>query len=203
MKDNKIISLFLDTASKNLAVSCTLDKEEKIVPLGDNKKALERTHLGLQVLMEKMDFTLKDVDKIYTLLGPGSNTGIRLGLTIPRTMYAFNPNLQLYGINTLKLLLAGNKEGISALSDRSGNLFIGRKKEGEYSFEKIEKTAIETLPHDQTYFLEKEDVVAHEKLASYTVEDISIINQMMEYCDEFEDFSKKEEEYLPEYLQQI
>ena len=104
-KETERIALFLDTATKNLAVEILKGRQYYRVDLGDPKKSLERTHLAIDMALSALQITLKDVQACYCLLGPGSNTGIRLGLTIPRTLYAFDPKLSLYGLGTLELML--------------------------------------------------------------------------------------------------
>ena len=203
MKDNKEISLFLDTATKALAIGAIFGSEKDYIVLPDSKKALEMTNLGIEALGKRMGFTLSDVDSFYCLLGRGSNTGIRLGLTIPRTIYAFNPNIKIYGIETLKIFLASGKAFKACLSDRSGNLFFGEMKDGQYSYQKVVKTDISVLDHSDPIIVEEEDELASQELFGFSLEKISVIQTMMEYYTAFEDFSQKEEDYLPEYALKI
>ena len=86
MKENKKISLFINSATKALQLGLLYGEEKFKTELPDPKKALESMHLGMQKLFDEASVSLKDVDAFYLLLGPGSNTGIRLGLTIPRTI---------------------------------------------------------------------------------------------------------------------
>ena len=203
MKDNKEISLFLDTATKSLSIGAIYGKDKDIVNMQDSKKALERTHLGIKLLGDEMGFSLSDVDSFYCLLGPGSNTGIRLGLTIPRTIYAFNPNIKIFGIETTYLFLANIDNGIAVLSDRGGNLFVGKKENGNYSFSKLNKTDIKSLPVTETIIVEDSDLVAINSLEGYNLKKINVITLMMNNTSLFTDFSNREEEFLPEYIQKI
>lgn len=200
MKDSKEISLFINTATKSLSLGISDNVREKTIDLGNPKAALERTHLGISMLLEEMGVTLKDVDRFYCLLGPGSNTGIRLGLTIPRTIYALNPNIRVFGIPTMDLLcLEGNR---AALSDRNGNLFFAKKVDGKTSYERIDKKDIGNI-QDAEIIVEKEDEMANEELASHHLTTVNVLSLMMKYKDSFIDFSGKEEEYLPEYILKI
>ena len=201
MKDNKKISIFLDTATKALALAATKGEEFAKVSLGNPKTALERTHLGLDVLCDKLSFQWKDIDAFYCLLGPGSNTGIRLGLTIPKTLCAFNPDLELYGIKTMELFT--KKCPVAALSDRGGNLFLAKRENGVTTYQRIDKKDIPSLPHFDQIALEKQDKVAFKALEGQNILPLSIIDCMMEYKDSFENFSSREEEFLPEYVLKI
>lgn len=203
MKDNKTISLFIDTATKALCVGAMFDGKKAKSSIMDSKKALEYTNLAIENLGKELGFQLKDVDAFYCLLGPGSNTGIRLGLTIPKTIFAFNPMIRLFGIGTLKLFLTDDPTSLAALSDRGGNLFLGSIEEGKYSYRKVEKADIMNLPHDKKIRIETGDLMAKEELDGFDIEEIDVIDQMMENSSSFEDYSDRDGEFLPIYSQAI
>ena len=203
MKDNKLISLFIDTATKALSVGAQYGNTKFTKGPMDSKKALEQTNLAIEELGRQGGFALKDVDNFYCLLGPGSNTGIRLGLTIPKTILAFKPEIHIYGIETLKLFLVGRENDIAALTDRSGNLFIGYYKNDEYHFEKICKDDFQALDQSKTILIEDKDIIAEEELKAYRTEKINVLQKMMDHPASFLDFTGKEEEYLPIYSQAI
>ncbi len=200
MKDSRKISLFINTATKSLSLGVDDSVRKKTFDLGNPKAALERTNLGISILLGDLGLSLKDVDDFYCLLGPGSNTGIRLGLTIPRTIYALNPNIHVYGIPTMDLLCIEGEH--AALSDRNGNLFYANLKDGKATYERVEKKNIPDID-DEVIVTEKEDVVANEELSGHQLKKVNVLSLMMEHRDRFIDFSDKEEEYLPEYILKI
>jgi tRNA A37 threonylcarbamoyladenosine modification protein TsaB len=201
MKDSKKISLFINSATKALSYGALMGDVYEKVDLGNPKAALERGNLGISLLCEKLGFELKDVDDFYTLLGPGSNTGIRLGLTIPRTIYAFNPSIGIYGIPTMELMC--KVKDCAALSDRNGNLFLAQKDEkGTVSFHRVDKTDISFIPK-QEIAVEAEDSLAIEELEGYPLTKVNILDLMVQFKDEFKNFSSHEEDYLPEYILKI
>ncbi|QOS39268.1 hypothetical protein DYE49_01900 [Treponema rectale] len=202
MKDSKEISLYLDTATKALAVAMKCADKVKSYDLGNPKCALERTHLGIKLLCEDLACSMVDIDKYYCLLGPGSNTGIRLGLTIPRTIYALNPNIKLFGIPTMELLTM--VAPVAALSDRNGNIFLAHKDEkGVTTYQRIDKKDIPSLKKEEAIVVEEKDTLANEELASQNLIKVSVIDLMMKYESAFKDFSNDEENYLPEYVLKI
>lgn len=201
MKDSKVISLYLDTASKALAVGCKSGNHVYTVDLGNPKAALERTNLGISLLCEKGSFALKDVDCFYCLLGPGSNTGIRLGLTIPRTIYAFNPKIRIYGIPTMDLLCTMGDRAV--LSDRNGNLFYAEKKEGKVNYHRVDKKDVQSLAKDGPIVIEEKDDMAIDELQGYDLKKVNVLSLMIDKEKEFKDFSEDEESYLPEYIMKI
>lgn len=204
MKDNQKVTLFINTATKALELGATVSTRYLTVDMGDPKRALERTHLGIEYLGDRLHFSLADVDAFYCLLGPGSNTGIRLGLAIPRTIYGINDKIKIYGIATMKLMLQEKKNAISCLSDRSGNLFAGENKAGVYSYRKILRADVsKELADYPEVIVEKKDELAHLFLKGKSLKEVDILDLMMNSLSLFTDFSSKEEEYLPEYALKI
>ncbi len=201
MKDSEKISLYLDTATKKLAVGAKKGSRFATFDLGNPKAALERTNLGISLLETALDFKLSEVDSFYCLLGPGSNTGIRLGLTIPRTLYAFNPTIKLFGIPTMELMTLAAPYG--ALSDRNGNLFFAKKENDQVSFSRIDKKEISSLEKVSSIAVENKDEVAIKELEGQNLIVIDVLSMMMKYETHFKDYSMEEENFLPEYILKI
>lgn len=81
------VILFIDTSdNKEIKVGLIIDGKEYIVkqPL-DQKKAQVVLPL-IEQLLQKHELTLKDISEIQVNPGPGSFTGIRVGLTIANTL---------------------------------------------------------------------------------------------------------------------
>ena len=200
MSDSRLIRLFIDTATKTFALGARVDDKEKTIDLGNPKKVLELTHVGIQKLGEARNFTRPEIKEYYCLLGPGSNTGIRLGLTIPRTVYAMDPTIKIYGIETRKLLSAEADSAV--LSDRNGNLFYFDKDRKE-SHIRIRKEDIASYPFKGTIAVEDSDSVSKEALKGKNIVSVNVLSLRRKHKDLFIDFSDKEEEYLPEYARKI
>ena len=198
MKGNKEISLFFDTSTYRLEIALVIDTKVKVISHENIKSAVEKTNLLLSRVLMSENIKLKDVDSLYTLLGPGSNTGIRIGVTICKTIYAMNHDVKLYGVNTLKIINKGN--GIALLSDRAGNLFAYDDVKNE-SF-RIKKDEINLDPTRKIY-LEDLDSYSHELLSNYNpdliIENVNVTEQMVFHKELFDDYSSKEEEFLPYY----
>lgn len=200
MNDSKNIRLFIDTATKSFALGARVDGKKRTRDLGNPKQVLELTHEGIKSLGEKRGFTLSEVREYYCLLGPGSNTGIRLGLTIPRTVYAIDPTIKIFGIGTRDFLLtAGN---CAVLSDRNGNLFY-KDKERKESHIRIRKEEIPSFAYQEPIVVEESDKAAIEALKEHRLVLASVISLRREDRKGFTDFSSKEEEFLPEYARKI
>lgn len=198
-EDRNAVSLFLDTATNNLALFGLRGLSHYRVDLGDPKRCLERTHLGIDMVLSALHATWKDIRKFYCLLGPGSNTGIRLGLTIPRTVYALDDTIKIYGIGTLELMLQKDRDGIAVLSDRNGNLYCASYKDGALVEGKIAKDKIADLPEGKNLLVEGQDGKARLLLKDRKVVLLDVLHQMVECRDSFKDYSDREKEYLPHY----
>lgn len=90
-----MICLFLDTSSDNLIV--TLLKDDSII-FEKNIKSLRdhSTHLVpiIDEAFKSTNIELKDLDKIFVGIGPGSFTGTRIAITVAKTLaYSFNIDL--------------------------------------------------------------------------------------------------------------
>ena len=78
MKGSKIISLFIDTATNRFEMSLLIDTKAKVITHENTKTVTEKSNLLINRLLMAENLKLEDVDCFYTLLGPGSNTGIRV-----------------------------------------------------------------------------------------------------------------------------
>ena len=203
MKGSKSISLFIDTSTYRFEISLVIDTKVRVISHENTKTVTEKTNLLINRLLMSENLKLEDVDCLYTLLGPGSNTGIRVGLTICKIVHTLNPKVKLFGINTLKLL---NNDGVSFLSDRAGNFFIYDVKKD--STEKINKNKIvEVLSKYEKIYYEDLDETCKTIIAENNLEDkakaINVVQQMINYKDNFEDYSSNPDKFLPLYEAKI
>lgn len=82
-----MISLFLDTAAHNRIVACYKDGLLFDVLMEENDNHLSERFLPMiQQLLEKNELKKTDLGEIIVVNGPGSFTGIRIGVTIAKTM---------------------------------------------------------------------------------------------------------------------
>lgn len=99
-----MISLFLNTSSDYLHIALLKDNKvlkEKYLKLA---KALSKEALmNIKCLLEENNLTPEDIEKIICTRGPGSFTGLRVGVTIAKT-YAHFLNKKLYSISSLEVL---------------------------------------------------------------------------------------------------
>lgn len=99
--------LAIDTSNNPLGVA--LIDEEKV--LGEYITNLKKNHSirimpAIQSLMKDCEVLPGDLTKIVVAKGPGSYTGVRIGVTIAKTL-AWSLNLPLVGVSSLETLAAG------------------------------------------------------------------------------------------------
>lgn len=116
-------SLLIDTHDKD--INLALYKNDLI--LDKNIKESERHHSDfimpmLKELLDRNNITVKDISEIYVVNGPGSFTGVRLGVTIAKTL-AYTLNIPIKTITSLEMFAISNlseTDKIVAIDDLKG-----------------------------------------------------------------------------------
>lgn len=123
-----MIRLFIDTSLANVSISVIKDKEElatisKNIP---NMHSVYAVSFVKQVLdIAKIDANL--IDEIYVVNGPGSFTGLRIGVTIAKT-YGYLIKKDIIPVSTLKMLaISSNTDGIimSIIPANKSHYYVG------------------------------------------------------------------------------
>lgn len=118
-----MINLFIDTCTKYLILS--LYKNNEIIEYfqmeADNNLSVLLLP-KIDELLKKSNLEIKDVDKIYVSNGPGSFTGIRIGVTTAKTI-AYGLNKEINTVSELEVLASvdTNKKYIVPLIDARRN----------------------------------------------------------------------------------
>lgn len=120
--------LAIDTATK--AVHLALFEDETLVSRrdrpGQNDHSVTLIPLLEEMLLEA-GWELSQIDEIYVGIGPGSYTGVRIGVTIAK-MLAYLNDIPLMTFSSLALLATAFKgDGIvlSAIDARRAQVFLG------------------------------------------------------------------------------
>ena len=120
----KILSI--TTATNHLSVA--LNDGDKIVEKNEEDHRNHSEHLDplITELLKENNLTLKDIDRFAVAEGPGSYTGLRIGITTAK-MFASILNKDLVGVSTLAALANGVNDGVivSELDARNKNVFAG------------------------------------------------------------------------------
>ncbi|WP_145471697.1 tRNA (adenosine(37)-N6)-threonylcarbamoyltransferase complex dimerization subunit type 1 TsaB [Staphylococcus pettenkoferi] len=98
--------LLIDTSNQPLSVA--LVKDDKVeAEINSNEKRNHSAQLmpAVEKLFESATFTKNEVDAVVVAQGPGSYTGLRIGVTVAKTL-AYSLDAELYGVSSLKALAA-------------------------------------------------------------------------------------------------
>lgn len=123
-----MISLFVDTALSFIRIA--LFKDDKIIDLINEKCEKNMSSIfdiRVKDLFKRNNLELNQVDRIYTVTGPGSFTGIRVGMTFSKVL-AFSLNKKITPISELQVLASSNSSSnfIAPLIDaRRGYVYAG------------------------------------------------------------------------------
>jgi tRNA threonylcarbamoyladenosine biosynthesis protein TsaB len=96
--------------------------------------------------LKNTNISLNELDKIFVCHGPGSFTGIRIGLTFAKTL-AWSLKIPVIPISTLELLASSSKS-IALINARRGYVFAGGYDDNLDNFYKDRYILLEDLPKD-------------------------------------------------------
>lgn len=116
--------LFIDTCSNCLIISTIINN--KIDYFFIDKNNNDTSSKVMKVLKEAVA-DINTVDKIFVVTGPGSFTGIRVGVTIAKTI-GFCLNIPIIKLSELELLATTNtdtKYNVSLIDARRGYVYAG------------------------------------------------------------------------------
>lgn len=121
--------LSITTATNHLSVALT-DSEKLIAEKNEEDRRNHSEHLDplISEILKENKLTLQDIDRFAVAQGPGSYTGLRIGITTAK-MFASILKGDLVGISTLAALARavepGNHLIVSELDARNNNFFAG------------------------------------------------------------------------------
>jgi tRNA threonylcarbamoyladenosine biosynthesis protein TsaB len=143
--------LGIDTSNYQLGIA--LASEEEVI--GEYITNIKKNHSlrampAVEMLMKECGVAPAELDKIVVAGGPGSYTGVRIGVTIAKTL-AWTLNIPVVGVSSLAVLASSGRyfNGvISPLFDaRRGQLYTGLYKFNDGKLECMKEDA--NLPAEQ------------------------------------------------------
>src|SRR5574344_1233358 len=123
-----MISLFLDTSSSYL--NCAVIKDEKVLKsifILLEKDMSKYALAKIKEMLDSLDLQPKDIDRLICVNGPGSFTGLRVGVTIAKT-FAWGLNKKLMAVSSLFAMATSIKDKdyiIPIINARRDYLFAG------------------------------------------------------------------------------
>lgn len=123
-----MISLLIDTTTSNITVS--IIENQNILYLYQEKIVTDMSSKLLPIIdngLKENNLTLNNIDKIFVVNGPGSFTGIRVGVTVAKTI-AWALKKDIIPLSSLELMATtytDKKYLVSMIDARRGNVFGG------------------------------------------------------------------------------
>lgn len=121
--------LSMTTATNHLSVAIT-DGQKLVAERSEEDQRNHSEHLDplIKEILDDNNLTLQDMDRFAVAQGPGSYTGLRIGITTAK-MFSSILGKDLVGISTLAALAKGVDEDnaviVSELDARNNNFFAG------------------------------------------------------------------------------
>lgn len=120
--------LFIDTSNSFINIYIINDNNVLVYKKVETLKDMANTIMPLiREAFNEVKLDIKDIDKIFVTIGPGSFTGIRVGITVAKTI-SYCLNIPVYPISTLEYLSSINtnySKIISIIDARRNNVFAG------------------------------------------------------------------------------
>jgi len=106
----KPVILNIDTATEDAGVCITVGGEEMATEIsGDQKDHASWIQVAIKHLLEKSSYTMKDLQAVAVTSGPGSYTGLRVGMATAKGIcYALK--IPLIAVNTLEAMAFSARE---------------------------------------------------------------------------------------------
>ena len=123
-----MISLFIDTSVNNVSISIV--KDNKILSIIQEEIPNEHSKYATSYVKRVIDeagIDANDIDNILVVNGPGSFTGVRIGVTIAKT-YGYLINKEIIPVSSLKSLAISGKKGavvMSVITANRNNYYVG------------------------------------------------------------------------------
>lgn len=118
-------TVLLDSSNTKLAVGLAKDnKVLKSIIYEAWQEQSEHMIPELESLFNEFDVKKEEVSDVMVAIGPGSYTGVRIAITIAKTMgYALN--IPVYPVSSLQVLKDGNNPSICIINARSKRSYVG------------------------------------------------------------------------------
>ena len=120
-------TLFIDASKKSLSIALKAPDELLFISNVDSHSKHSNFLMNeIDKILNKANLNINDIYNIIVLNGPGSFTGVRVGVTVAKTL-AWTLNKKLYTLSNLEALKVGiyNDVVISVIKDKDNYSYVG------------------------------------------------------------------------------
>ena len=126
-----MVTILLDSSNTNLSVGVAKDNVLlDYISYEAWQRQSEYMIVELNKLLEKHNIKKEDITDVIVAKGPGSYTGVRIAITIAKTI-AVALNADLYAVSSLRVQKNGTVSSICLINARSNRSYIGVYKDQE------------------------------------------------------------------------
>ena len=122
-----MISLFIDTSLEDVSIALVKDDKELSL-IHENIPGKHSIYVTKYIddILKENNLSPESVDEIIVVNGPGSFTGIRIGVTIAK-MFAYLENIRIVTITSLKARVIGEKPNylLTTIDAKHENYYVG------------------------------------------------------------------------------
>ena len=170
--------LILDTSSKYLVVAVA-DQEKvlKTIQYVAWQRQSEVAMTEINNICQELNIKAQDFNKIIVSKGPGSYTGIRIALTIAKTL-AMVLNCEIVTLSSLEMFVKPEGKYVSMLDARSKRAYVGRYENGLPVYD----DCVLTIDELKDWISNNPDykVVGETKVIGLVEEEINLAEHMLE-----------------------
>ncbi|MDD3129684.1 MAG: tRNA (adenosine(37)-N6)-threonylcarbamoyltransferase complex dimerization subunit type 1 TsaB [Candidatus Izemoplasmatales bacterium] len=139
--------LVIDTATRYIYLSLVIDGVEKqfVYEEGINNHSVTIIPY-IEKMLKKENLILMNLDEVIVGIGPGSYTGVRIGVTVAK-MIAYLNKIKIYKVSSLALLASSSNEPcvLGLIDARRGNAFMGFYKNESDKLTQIERDLLANI----------------------------------------------------------
>ncbi|HPJ24328.1 MAG TPA: tRNA (adenosine(37)-N6)-threonylcarbamoyltransferase complex dimerization subunit type 1 TsaB [Bacillota bacterium] len=139
--------LLIDTATSHIFLSLVIDGKEKrsVYQEGINNHSVTIIPL-LNEILQTEGIELNDLDEIIVGIGPGSYTGVRIGVTVAK-MIGYLNHITVKTVSSLALIASASDSEIviPAIDARRGNAFISTFKQNNRKLVCIKEDSLSVM----------------------------------------------------------
>ena len=129
-EENKFLNmaLLLHIETSTAVCSVALGKDGKLLALKENKEGMKHASLltiFIEEILKENNLSTADLDGVAISMGPGSYTGLRIGVSTAKGL-CFGANIPLLAVSTLQAMTKSLQEdgkGLDALNEREKAYF--------------------------------------------------------------------------------